>query len=150
LNDFMGNLAIGCMLMDPTNPNVIYAGTGEGFSNADGLRGAGIFKSTDGGATWNQIPSTANSSFYFVNRLTVSPTNNLILMAATGTGVWRSTDGGVTWSSRYSTVAMLDVIFNPADGSKAIASGSTYGVIGRVIYSTDGGVSWLASSGLPA
>ena len=150
LNDFMGNLAIGCLLMDPTNPNVIYAGTGEGFSNADGLRGAGIFKSTDGGTNWTQVPSTANSSFYYVNRLTVSPTNNLILIAATGTGVWRSTDGGSTWSQRYNTVAMLDVVFNPADGSKAIASGSTYGVIGRVIYSTDGGVSWLASSGLPA
>jgi hypothetical protein len=150
LDDFMGNLAIGCMLMDPTNPNVIYAGTGEGFSNADGLRGAGIFKSTDGGATWNQIPSTANSSFYFVNRLVVSPTNNLVLLAATGTGIWRSTDGGASWSQRYNAVAMLDVVFNPADGSKAIASGSTYGVIGRSLYSTDGGVTWTAATGLPA
>ena len=40
----MANLAIGSMVMDPTDPNVIYAGTGEGFSNADSLRGAGIFK----------------------------------------------------------------------------------------------------------
>lgn len=150
LNDFMGNLDIGCMLMDPTNPNVIYAGTGEGTSNADGLRGAGIFKSTDAGATWNQLPSTANPSFYYVNRLAVSPTNNLVLLAATGSGIWRSTDGGVSWSQRYSTVAMLDVVFNPVDGTQAVASGSTYGVIGRAVYSTDGGLSWLASSGLPA
>ncbi|MGH7967465.1 MAG: WD40/YVTN/BNR-like repeat-containing protein, partial [Limisphaerales bacterium] len=150
LDDFMGNLAIGCLLLDPTNPNVIYAGTGEGFSNADGLRGAGIFKSSDGGATWNQLPSSATSSFYFVNRLAISPTNNLALLAATGTGIWRSTDGGLSWSQRFSAVAILDVAFNPLDGSKAIASGSTYGVVGRVLYSSDGGLTWTSATGLPA
>jgi photosystem II stability/assembly factor-like uncharacterized protein len=150
LNDFMGNLAIGSMLMDPANPNVIYAGTGEGSSNADALRGAGIFKTTDAGTNWTQLPSTANSSFYFVNRLSVSPASNLILLAATGTGIWRSTDAGSTWSQRYSAVAMLDVVFNPADGTKAIASGSTFGVIGLSVYSTDGGLTWFPSTGLPA
>src|ERR1035438_2676486 len=43
LNDFMANLAISCMVMDPTNANIIYAGTGEFTYNADGIRGAGIF-----------------------------------------------------------------------------------------------------------
>src|SRR6266567_561895 len=66
MNDFMANLAIGSMAMDPTDPNVIYAGTGEGFSNFEALRGAGIFKTTNGGVTWTQLSSTANSSFYYV------------------------------------------------------------------------------------
>jgi photosystem II stability/assembly factor-like uncharacterized protein len=58
LDDFMANLAIACLAMDPTNPNVIYAGTGEGEYNFDSIQGAGIFKTSDGGNTWNQLPAT--------------------------------------------------------------------------------------------
>ena len=141
LNDFMANLAIGCLVMDPTNPNVIYAGTGEGFSNADGLRGAGIFKSIDGGTSWTQLPFTATSSFYFVNRLAVCPTNNLILIAATGTGVWRSTDGGTNWSQRYAS-GVLDCAYHPTDGL-CIASGT-----GRCLYSLDSGLTWNNAAGV--
>jgi photosystem II stability/assembly factor-like uncharacterized protein len=150
LNDFMANLAIGCMLMDPTNPNVIYAGTGEGFSNADALRGAGIFKSLDGGSSWFQLPFTATSSFFFVNRLAACPTNNLILIAATGTGIWRSADGGTNWSQRYSSGAILDCDFHPTDGGQCIASGSTFGSAGRALYSLDSGLTWFAATGFPA
>ena len=57
------NLAVTNLVMDPGNPNVIYAGTGEGFFNADAVRGAGIFRTTDAGANWAQLPSTANSDF---------------------------------------------------------------------------------------
>ncbi len=148
LNDFMANLAVVSLVMDPTDPNVIYAGTGEGTSNADAVRGAGIFKTTDGGSTWTQLASTANSSFYYVNRLSICPTNNSIILAATGTGIWRSTDGGTSWSQRYSTAATLDIAFNPADGGKCIASGSTYGTAGMALYSTDVGLTWTAGTGV--
>ncbi len=148
LNDFMANLAVVSLVMDPTDPNTIYAGTGEGASNADAVRGAGIFKTTDGGSTWTQLASTANSSFYYVNRLSICPTNHLILLAATGTGIWRSTDGGSTWSQRYSAAATLDIAFNPVDGGKCIASGSTYGIAGMALYSTDGGLTWTAGTGV--
>jgi hypothetical protein len=148
LDDFMANLAVASLVMDPTDPDVLYAGTGEGTSNSDAVRGAGIFKSIDGGINWTQLASTANSSFYYVNRLATCPTNHLILLAATGTGIWRSVDGGTNWSQRYSTAAMLDISFDPSDGGKAIASGSTYGLAGRAVYSLDGGVSWNAASGV--
>jgi photosystem II stability/assembly factor-like uncharacterized protein len=148
LNDFMANLAIGSMVMDPTDPNTIFAGTGEGFSSVDALRGAGIFKTTNGGTTWTQISSTANSSFYYVNRLAVSPANHLIMIAATGNGIWRSTDGGNTWSQRYSAASILDINFHPTDGNKCIASGSSFGVAGRALYSNDGGATWIAASGV--
>src|SRR5205814_2114581 len=49
VDDFMANLAVTAMAMDPTNPNIMYAGTGEGYRNYDAVKGAGIFKSTDGG-----------------------------------------------------------------------------------------------------
>jgi photosystem II stability/assembly factor-like uncharacterized protein len=148
LNDFMANLAVVSLVMDPTDANTIYAGTGEGTSNIDAIRGAGIFKTTDGGASWTQLSATANSSFYYVNRLAICPTNHLIVLAATGTGIWRSTDGGTSWSQTYSTRAMLDIAFDPT-GANAIASGSTFGATAQALYSTDGGLTWTAATGIP-
>lgn len=95
--DLLINMAVNSMAMDPTNPNVLYAGTGEGFFNGDAVRGAGILKSTDGGETWTQLPSTANSAFHYVQKLVVSKSGNRIY-AATRAGIYRSADGGTTWT----------------------------------------------------
>jgi PKD repeat protein len=103
LTDFLASLAVSSLAMDPSNPNVLYAGTGEGFFNSDSLRGAGIFKTTDGGATWTQLPASNNSNFYYVNRLAISPNNPQRVYAATRTGIFRSTDGGATWSQVYTS-----------------------------------------------
>ena len=48
VDDLMANLAVTSVAIDPTNPDVMYAGTGEGFFNLDAIRGAGIFRTTDG------------------------------------------------------------------------------------------------------
>ncbi len=56
LHDLLPSLAITSLAMDPTNSDVIYAGTGEGFGNSDALPGAGVFKSTDGGGNWSNAP----------------------------------------------------------------------------------------------
>src|SRR6185295_7653597 len=53
--DFMANLAVTSIAFTPGDWSVQYAATGEGFAN-DGVRGAGIFKSTDGGLSWSQLP----------------------------------------------------------------------------------------------
>ena len=58
LNDFLPSIAVGCMALDPNDPDVLYAGTGESFAG-DGLPGAGVFKSADGGVTWVQLAATA-------------------------------------------------------------------------------------------
>jgi hypothetical protein len=113
LNDFLANIAVTCMVMDPTNPNVIYAGTGEGFFNADGVRGAGVFKTTDAGALWTRLAATASdSNFFFVNDLVVSPANGQHVYAATRTGVWRSLDGGASW-----TQVLVSNVANGANGA---------------------------------
>lgn len=99
LQDMMANLAVSSMAMQPGNANVIYAGTGEGFFNFDAVRGNGIFKTTDGGATWTQLAATANNPhFHAVNDIVVSPNNVNRVYAGTGTGVWRSLDAGATWT----------------------------------------------------
>jgi Bacterial Ig domain len=99
LNDFLANIAVTCLALDPSNSSTIYAGTGEGFFNADGVRGAGIFKSTDSGAHWTRLPATiSNANFFFINDVVVSPANGQHVYAATRTGVWRSLDGGSSWN----------------------------------------------------
>ncbi len=98
VSDLIANLAVNSMAMDPANPNILYAGTGEGYSNGGAVRGAGIFKTTDGGANWSRINSTNTTDFHYVNDLVVSPNNSNRIYAATRTGVWRTTDGGNTWT----------------------------------------------------
>jgi hypothetical protein len=98
LTDLLPNLAVSSLALDPANPNVLYAGTGEGFLNVDAIRGAGIFRSTDGGLSWSQLASTATASFHYVNDLVVSKASGQRLYAATRSGVWRSLDAGATWS----------------------------------------------------
>ncbi|HKH46103.1 MAG TPA: hypothetical protein VKM72_15690 [Thermoanaerobaculia bacterium] len=98
LGDLLPNLAVNTLALDRLNPNILYAGTGEGFSNVDALRGAGVFKTVNGGASWTHLASTRNANFSFVNDVVVSPKSSQRIYAATGTGVWRSLNGGVSWT----------------------------------------------------
>src|SRR5437773_11547014 len=129
--------------MEPGVAQTAVAGTGQGRDNADGIRGAGVFTSIDGGTTWTQLASTAGSSWWYVNRLAMSP-NGATLLAATRTGIYRSIDAGLTWTN-VSAVEMTDVVFHPTDSTKAIASGYA----GNAYFSNDGGVTWTAATGLP-
>jgi hypothetical protein len=138
LDDMMSNLGIRSLIMDPRNPSVLYAGTGEAF------RGAGIFKTVNGGASWTQIPSTATPDFHYVNQLSMSPTDSNVLLAATGSGLHRSTDAGATWSLRSSGHAE-DVEFHPTNASRAVAGGS----FGEAWWSNNGGASWTRADGIP-
>ncbi|UCE59877.1 MAG: hypothetical protein JSU63_20835 [Phycisphaerales bacterium] len=102
-DDFLPNLAVSTIAMHPTNPSILYAGTGEGvFGSWVKHRGLGIFKSVDAGATWDLLTSTVQGvpegSFYFVNKIVISPNDSNRIYAATMFGVWRSLDAGQTWS----------------------------------------------------
>ena len=97
VDDFWANLAVTTIAYDPTDAQVMYVGTGEGYFNVDAVRGAGIFKTTDGGATWELLPSTANNNvFYYTQRIAVHPTTGDVY-AAVATSIQRSQDGGTTW-----------------------------------------------------
>ncbi len=105
--DQLTNLAIVTLAYQPGNTNVIYAGTGEGFFNSDAIRGAGIFKSTNGGVSWSQLASTNNSNFHYSNKILVSPRNTQRVWVATRSGVFRSLDGGVNFSLVLDASAVL-------------------------------------------
>ena len=100
VNDFFGNLAITCIKQSPTNPLEMYFGTGEGWGNVDAIDGLGIWKSTDGGVTWNQLSSTSSISYV----LDIEFDANGYIYASTRStvsamrGILRSTDGGSTWT----------------------------------------------------
>lgn len=105
VDDQMANLAVTVMIQDKTNFNVMYAGTGEGWFSIDAVKGAGIFKSIDGGVTWTQLASTVvgGAVFEFVQDLVIDNNGNLYASLSnsafsTARGVRRSTDGGNTWT----------------------------------------------------
>lgn len=103
LDDLAPSLAIGSLAMDPRDSRIVYAGTGEGLFNEDAVRGAGIFKTVDAGATWRQLAGTDNPSFHYVNDIVVSSKDPRRVYAATRTGVWRSKNGGLSWSRVLAT-----------------------------------------------
>jgi hypothetical protein len=141
VDDFLANLACASLAMDPSQPARIYAGTGEGFSNADSLRGAGIFLTTDA-TTWSRLPGTATPDFLFVNRIAVSSSGDVVL-AATGTGLFRSADAArATWAKVHD-VAAGDVRFDPADSTRAVAGAVD---AAEAWFSRDGGNTWTPSS----
>lgn len=141
IDDFWANLAVTCLAADPSNPQRLFAGTGEGFLNRDAVRGDGIWHSPDGGTSWSQLASTgANDDFYFTNDLLVLSDGSIV--AATQKGIFLSTDGGTTWSRRV-IIGTTDLEL-AADGD--LYAGANYG---RVYHSTDGGSTWnlLLSTG---
>lgn len=99
VDDFWSNLAVSCIDYDPTNTQVMYVGTGEGWFNGDATRGLGIWKTTDGGATWAQLASTNNSTFHYVQDIRVHPVTGDVYAATRTNGVQRSQDGGTSWST---------------------------------------------------
>lgn len=148
VNDRMSNLAVCSLALVPGTPVTLYAGTGEGIYNGDAIAGNGIYKSTDGGATFTRLAST--STWSYVNRIAVSPANPQILLAATRSpgGIYRSTNGGTSWVQVRSATACMQVLFDPNDVNKCVADVYEGGVH-RVVHSTNAGVAWSnAASGL--
>jgi len=145
VDDRWASLAMGAITFDPSNSNVIYAGTGEANLNGDAIMGGGIFKSTDGGNTWNLIPSTA--AFQAVGSIAVNPKNSNEILVGTGVGgVELTTDGGTTWSNSLPAYTCFDIRY-ASDGKGAIASILDDNFDNYVAYSSDGGQTWAQASG---
>lgn len=145
----MPNLAVSALAQAASQPTTIYAGTGEGFGNGDAITGSGIFKSTDGGTTWDVLPASFSSGITTVNRLRVSPTDANRVVAATSNGIYLSTDGGASWSrSTTVTASTKDLVVTPDFGVLvASVDGTCSSTPPRLYRSTDGGASWALTTG---
>lgn len=133
LDDRMANLSVNSIAIDPADPQVLYAGTGEGFYNVDAQRGNGIFKSIDGGNTWTQLPNSDFSEMYRVNKIVVSKLNSARIYAATRYGLYRSVDAGATWTK----VLNPDVDLFPSGADGALRNGGCSDIALRTDQSTD-------------
>ncbi len=99
MSDFMPCLAVASLVLDPTTPSTLYAGTGELIGSDSSIAGAGVFKSTNSGLTWTQLPETA--TWKYVSSLCHHPTQAGVVLAGTFDGVFRTTDGGTHWTPFY-------------------------------------------------
>src|SRR5687767_8821431 len=149
LNDKLPSLAVKSLVLDPTNPEIVYAGTGEGYFNIDAAIGQGVMKSTDGGATWAHSTPFAQ----YVNRLAIDPSAPRTLYAATRTGVFKTTDGNDTWTLVFPNHNCIDLSLDPDNPQVLLtavwdrAANQTGNGIWRT---TDGGATWARiSGGLP-
>jgi photosystem II stability/assembly factor-like uncharacterized protein len=162
LTDDQASLAVGSIALDPSDPDTVYVGTGEENFSLDSYYGAGILKSSDGGATWEHLPGPFvgpfdSSSFFgggaHIGALAVHPTNGHVLLAATQVrfagGIYRSTDGGTTWTQVLSGAQGTGVLFDPTNGNVAYAAlGDIFGSARNGVYiSTDAGQTWKPDNG---
>lgn len=171
LFDAQSSLSIGDMAIAPSDPNTIYVGTGEPNCGGGSVTydGAGLFKSTDAGTTWNYagLDSTRNTG-----RIVIDPKNtDRVFVATMGDlfsngnqrGVYRTTDGGQTWQQVLflnDSTGAIDLAINPQNPDTIYACAwervrrftyQHYGGLSCGIYrSYDGGDTWSElTNGLP-
>ncbi|MBO0725266.1 MAG: glycoside hydrolase, partial [Blastocatellia bacterium] len=162
--------SIGDLAVAPSDPKVIYVGSGEGLQRPDLSTGDGIYKSTDGGKTWRNVGLRDAQQ---IGSVIVDPKDpNRVFVAALGhpygpnkeRGVYRSTDGGATWKqvlSKDENTGAVQVSFDPANPQIVYAdlwagrqgpweNGAWQGPESGLFKSTDGGDTWKKlTAGLP-
>lgn len=163
--------SIGALAIDPQNPSVIWAGTGEANVRNDVSYGDGIYESTDAGRHWKHL---GLDHTFQISRVVVDPLHpDTVLVAAMGSpwqdnpdrGVYRTTDGGATWQKvLYAgpSVGISDLAMDPRNPDIVFAatyrfrrtpwSYSDGGPQDAIYKSLDGGRTWkrLSGDGLPA
>ncbi len=142
VNDFWANLAVTCIAYNPANTQEMYVGTGEGWFNGGAVRGVGIWKTSDGGTTWNQLAST--TGIFLRTQKIVITSGGIIIVSDRNNGFYRSTDGGTIWTNTLTGERGADL--------EIAANGEVYGTTGvfsqgNIYKSTDNGLNWVLNLG---
>lgn len=164
-----GSYSIGCITIDPNNPNIIWVGSGENNNQRSVSYGDGVYKSVDGGKSWKNMGLKTSEH---IGRIVVDPRNsNNIFVAAYGPlwsaggerGIYQSTDGGKTWNRILhvsDNTGFSDVLMEPGNPDVLYATAHqrrrhvfTYisgGPESAIYKSFDGGKNWeKLENGLP-
>lgn len=151
--DTVGTLTIGSVAVDTADPSVVWVGTGERQGSCTNYFGLGLFRSSNGGATFAPRNGTAPSSLdlSYIVSIALHPSDPQTLLVSgdafcqAGTrfagGVFRTTDGGATWQRVLSGTGS-DVLYEPGNPNVVYAAMTSDGVY----KSTNGGQTWLAAS----
>jgi len=163
--------SIGDVAVAPSNPDVVYAGSGEGIQRPDLSVGDGVYKSTDGGKTW---VNTGLKKALQIGGLAIDPNDeNKVFVAALGhpygpnteRGVYRTVDGGKTWDRvlyKDENTGAIQVTIDPSNSNVVYAdmwagrqgpweNGAWDGPGSGLFKSTDGGTTWVQlTKGLPS
>ena len=159
--DNESTFTIGDMAIAQSNPNIIYVGTGDNLLGRNSYAGTGVFKSTDGGDTWQNV---GLNDTHHIGRVVIDPKNpDAVYVAALGhlysyneeRGLFKTSDGGKTWDKILyvnEKTGVVDVAIDPSDSN--ILYASAWETIrkpwsfqesgkGSGLYKTvDGGKSW--------
>src|SRR6185312_1904266 len=151
---------IGAIQVAPSDPNVIYAGSGDSVS---GPLGDGMYKSTDAGKTWSHIGLTETTK---VNKIVIDPKDANLVLASTDKGVFRSADGGQSWQNvlnpegadgtrdlayDYSMPTLVFAATQGTGGGRGRPGAAPAGPVtpAKLFKSTDEGKTWSEVSSLP-
>lgn len=167
--DREASYSIGAIVLDPKNPNIVWVGTGENNAQRAVAYGDGIYKSVDGGRTWQNMGLKASEH---IGKILIDPRNSdVVYVAAQGPlsvkggdrGLYKTTDGGRNWSKVLdggTWAGVSDVVLDPRNPDVLLATTwqrvrRTYGYVAGgpesgLYRSTNGGVTWRRSqAGLP-
>jgi photosystem II stability/assembly factor-like uncharacterized protein len=160
--------SIGAIAVAPSNRQIIYVGTGESDMRSDISYGDGVYKSTDGGATWRNIGLRDSQN---IGRILVDPHDpKIVIVAALGhafgpnaeRGVYRSTDGGATWTkvlAKNDDTGAIDLCWDAANTNVVYAAlwqtrrppssvyAPTSGPGSGLYKSADSGITWTHITG---
>ncbi len=166
LFDTVGTQTIGTVTIDPSDSDTIWVGTGEQGQSCTSYFGMGLFRSTDGGASFIAMNGSGNDTLdlSFITAVVVNSTNPQIIVVGGETwcdngswvygGLYRSTDGGGTWTSVITgfSAAITDLVADSGDPNTLYCAVGRWSVDGNGIYrSTDAGATWnRLETGIPS